>query len=202
MKMYGIIHKVATAYHPQMNGQDEVSNRENKRILEKIMKPHRRDWSAKLTDAPWAYQMAYKMPIGMSPLWKGLPSSDRAQGLLGYKRMPIQLDAYENSRLYKERIKAVHDRNIRRRKFRARQLVLLYNSNLRLMPRKLRSRWEGPHRVEKAEPYGVYHLRHPSSPTILKVNGHRLKLYHGETMKSNKEVKVFLLMDAPEGEEI
>ncbi|XP_025692558.1 uncharacterized protein [Arachis hypogaea] len=114
----------------------------------------------------------------------------------------LRLKAYENSRLYKEKMKAVNDRNIRRREFRVIELVLLYNSRLWLMPRKLRSRWEGPYRVEKAEPYGVYHLRHPSSPNIFKVNGHRLKLYHGEKMKSNKEVEVFLLEDIPEGEEI
>ncbi|XP_016199727.1 uncharacterized protein LOC107640740 [Arachis ipaensis] len=114
----------------------------------------------------------------------------------------LRLEAYENSRPYKEKMKAVHDRNIRRREFRAGELVLLYNPRLRLMPEKLRSRWEGPYRVEKAEPYGVYHQGHPSSPNMFKVNGHRLKLYHGEKMKSNKEVEVFLLEDAPEGEEI
>ncbi|XP_025640117.1 uncharacterized protein [Arachis hypogaea] len=111
----------------------------------------------------------------------------------------LRLEAYENSRLYKERMKAVHDKNIRGKEFRVGELVLLYNSRLRLMPRKLRSRWEGPYRVEKTEPYGVYHLRHPSSPDIFKVNGHRLKLYHGEKMKSNKEIEVFLLKDAPNG---
>ena len=51
MKKHGIIHKVATAYHPQTNGQAEVSNREIKRILQKIVKPHRRDWSTRLQDA-------------------------------------------------------------------------------------------------------------------------------------------------------
>ncbi|XP_016173099.1 uncharacterized protein LOC107615560 [Arachis ipaensis] len=114
----------------------------------------------------------------------------------------LRLEAYDNSRIYKEKMKAMHDRNIRRRQFRAGDLVLLYNSRLRLMPEKLRSRWESSYRVEKAEPYGVYHLRHPSSPNIFKVNGHRLKLYHREKMKSNKEVEVFLLEDEPEGEEI
>ncbi|XP_016164887.1 uncharacterized protein LOC107607444 [Arachis ipaensis] len=113
----------------------------------------------------------------------------------------LRWEAYENSRLYKEKMKAVHDKNIRRREFRVGDLVLLYNSRLRLLPGKLRSRWEGPYQVEKAEPYGVYRLRHPSSPDIFKVNGHHLKLYLGEQMKSNKEIEVFLLEDAPLGKE-
>jgi len=29
-KKYGVLHKVATTYHPQTNGQAEVSNREIK----------------------------------------------------------------------------------------------------------------------------------------------------------------------------
>ncbi|XP_015960270.1 uncharacterized protein LOC107484167 [Arachis duranensis] len=109
----------------------------------------------------------------------------------------LHLEAYENSRLYKENVRAAHDKNIKRREFRSGELVLLYNSRLRLMLGKLRSRWEGPYRVEKVELYGVFHLRHPSSPKILKVNGHRLKLYHGEKMKDNKELEIFLLEDPP-----
>ncbi|XP_057734281.1 uncharacterized protein LOC130949632 [Arachis stenosperma] len=186
MKKYGIIHKVATAYHHQTNSQAEVSNREIKRILEKVVKPHWKDWSSKLVDVLWAYRTA----VGV----------ERKLQLVELEE--LRLEAYENSRLYKEKMKAVHDQHIKRRDFRAGELVLLYNSRLRLMPGKLRSRWEGPYRVEKAEPYGVYHLRHPSSPNIFKVNGHRLKLYRGEKMKSNKEVEVFLLEDAPEGNKI
>ncbi|XP_015944782.1 uncharacterized protein LOC107469905 [Arachis duranensis] len=109
----------------------------------------------------------------------------------------LRLEAYDNSRLYKEKMKAIHDKSIRRREFRPGELVLLYNSRLRLLPGKLRSRWEGPYQVEKVEPYGVYHLRHPSSPDIFMVNGHRLKLYHGEQRKTNKEIEVFLLEDVP-----
>ncbi|XP_052113782.1 uncharacterized protein LOC127744934 [Arachis duranensis] len=55
MRKYGIIHKVATAYHPQTNGQAEVSNREIKHVLERVVKPNRKDWSTKLSDALWAY---------------------------------------------------------------------------------------------------------------------------------------------------
>ena len=92
-------------------------------------------------------------------------------------------------------MKVVHDQHIKRKEFQPGDLVLLYKSRLRLMPGKLRSRWEGPYRVEKAEPYGVYHLSHPSSSELIKVNGHRLKLYHGEKLKKNKELEIFLLED-------
>ncbi|XP_015932196.1 uncharacterized protein LOC107458498 [Arachis duranensis] len=193
LKKQGIIHKVATAYHPQTNGQAEVSNWEIKRILEKIMKPHRKDWSARLADALWAYRTVYKTPIGMSPF-------RLVYGKL-QKLECLRLEAYENSQLYKERVKAVHDRNIKRIVFRAGDLVILYNSRLRLMPEKLRSEWEGPYRMEKSEPYGVFHLSHLSSPTFFKVNGHHMKLYHGEKMKSNKELEIFLLKDPAQEED-
>ncbi|XP_015955799.1 uncharacterized protein LOC107480169 [Arachis duranensis] len=108
----------------------------------------------------------------------------------------LRLEAYNNSRRYKEKMKAVHDKHIKRREFRLGELVLLYNSRLRLMPGKLRSRQEGPYR-EKVEPYGVFHLRHPSSSKFIKVNRHRLKLYHGEKMKDHKEFEVYLLENPP-----
>ena len=60
-------HKVASPYHPQTNGQAEVSNREIKQILEKTVSTSRKDWSSKLDDALWAYRTAYKTPIGCTP---------------------------------------------------------------------------------------------------------------------------------------
>ena len=95
-------------------------------------------------------------------------------------------------------MKAVH---IKRREFQPGDFILLYNSRLRLMPGKLRSRWEGPYRVEKTEPYGVFHLSHPSSSKFIKVNGHRLKLYHGAKATKTKELEIFLLEDPPTAED-
>ncbi|XP_019266635.1 PREDICTED: uncharacterized protein LOC109244061 [Nicotiana attenuata] len=66
LSKYGATHKVTTPYHSQASGQVEVSNQEIKSILSKTINANRTDWSMKLDDALWEYQMAYKTPIRVS----------------------------------------------------------------------------------------------------------------------------------------
>ena len=48
-------------------------------------------------------------------------------------------EAYENSRIYKEKTKVWHEKHIMRKEFEAGQRVLLFNSRLKRFPGKLNS---------------------------------------------------------------
>ncbi|KAJ4723360.1 Pol polyprotein, partial [Melia azedarach] len=87
----------------------------------------------------------------------------------------IRNEAYENSRIYKERMKVFHDKNIVRKTVKPSQKVLLYNSKLHLFPGKLRSKWSGPFIVKTVYPYGAVEIEDPKNGNVFKVNGHRLK---------------------------
>ncbi|RDY11459.1 hypothetical protein CR513_03865, partial [Mucuna pruriens] len=50
LKKYGVVHQVATAYHPQTNNQAEVFNREITKLLQKMANPSRNDWNRLLED--------------------------------------------------------------------------------------------------------------------------------------------------------
>ena len=65
-----------------------------------------------------------------------------------------------------------------RKKFKVGELVLLYNSMLRLFLGKLKSRWSGSYIVIVVTTFGVVTLR-TDSGNEFKVNGQRLKHYMG-----------------------
>jgi len=89
--------------------------------------------------------------------------------------------AYENSRIYKDKVKQYHDKKIKQdKKFEKGDQVLLYNTRLRLFLGKLKSRWLGPYSVTSVSSQGVVEIYHPEKGQF-KVNGNRLKPYFGKT---------------------
>nr|GEY22710.1 reverse transcriptase domain-containing protein [Tanacetum cinerariifolium] len=203
MLKYGVTHCLSTAYHPQSSGQVEVSNCGLKRILERTIGENRASWSDKLDDALWAFRPAYKTPIRCTPYklvygkachlpieleHKAYWALKQANFDLAVARdhQKIQLNelneirdhAYENSLIYKEKTKRIHDSKIKNRVFNVGDRVLLYNSRLKIFSGKLKTRWSGPFTITKVFPYGTVELSQANGPNF-KVNGHRVKHYFG-----------------------
>ena len=107
----------------------------------------------------------------------------------------LRLDAYESSRLYKEKTKAFHDKHILRKEFSVGQKVLLFNSHLKFMPGKLRSKWDCPFVITNIFPFGAVELCDPPTGQTFKVNGHRLKPFHEGPQQQPEEAEI-LLVDA------
>nr|AAM94940.1 conserved hypothetical protein [Arabidopsis thaliana] len=200
LKKYGVKHKVTTPYHPQTSEQVEISNREIKTILEKTVGTTRKDWSAKLDDALWDNRTAFKTPIGTTLFNLLYGKSCHLPVELEYKAMwavkllnfdiktteekrliqlsdldEIRLEAYESSKIYKERTKLFHDKKIITKDFQVGDQVLLFNSLLKFFPGKLKSRWSGPFCITEVRPYGAVTLAGKSGDFT--VNGQRLKKY-------------------------
>ena len=93
--------------------------------------------------------------------------------------------AFDNVRIYKETTKTCHDQRILRREFKVGETVLLYNSRLRLLPRKHKSRWSSPYTVIVVTTFGAVTLR-ADSRNEFKVNGQRLKHYHREILNEEQ----------------
>ncbi|GJZ30723.1 reverse transcriptase domain-containing protein [Tanacetum coccineum] len=203
MLKYGVTHRFATAYHPQTSGQVEVSNRGLKRILERTVGENRASWSDKLDDALWAFHTAFKTPIGCTPYKLVYEKACHLPIELEHKaywalkhanfdlksagdHRKVQLNelnelrdqAYENSLIYKEKTKKIHDSKIKNRVFNVGDRVLLFNSRLKIFSGKLKTRWTGPFTIAHVYPYGTVELSQTDGPNF-KVNGHRLKHYFG-----------------------
>nr|GEX65335.1 hypothetical protein [Tanacetum cinerariifolium] len=71
------------------------------------------------------------------------------------KLAEMRHEAYEHSRSYKERTKRWHDARITDKEFQEGEEVLVFNSRLKIIPGKLRTRWYGPYSVTKVFPYGT-----------------------------------------------
>nr|GFA21889.1 reverse transcriptase domain-containing protein [Tanacetum cinerariifolium] len=190
--------------HPKISGQVEVSNRGLKRILERTVGENRATWSDKLDDALWAFRTAYKIHIGYTPYkfvngkaclvlikleykdyWALKHANFNLQTANDHKKVQLNElnelhdQAYENSLIYKEKTKRLHDSKIKDGVFNIGDRVLLFNSRLNIFSGKLKTHWSGPFTISHVFPYGTVELSQLDRPNF-KMNGHRLKHYFGE----------------------
>ncbi|GJX98996.1 reverse transcriptase domain-containing protein [Tanacetum coccineum] len=189
LQRYGVTHKLSTAYHPQSNGQTEVTNRAIKRILERSVGYN-----------PKVYGKACHLPVEIEHKAHWALKQCNMDLTLASESRLMQLNelaelrdgAYENTRIYKERTKKWHDSRLRGDKdFKVGDKVLLYYYRLKMYPGKLKSKWSGPNIVKMVYPHGAIEITNRDGFSF-KVNGKRLKKYYGGNIgKEDDEVLEF-----------
>ncbi|GJW82447.1 reverse transcriptase domain-containing protein [Tanacetum coccineum] len=106
----------------------------------------------------------------------------------------LRLQAYENSKLYKARTKAYHDKKLRvRKEIKVGDKVLLYNSKYKFKAPKLRSKWYGPFIVKHDYPSRYVELYDKHGGSFI-VNEHRVKLYHDKEQLNELTIEDIYLM--------
>ena len=105
-----------------------------------------------------------------------------------------RLDSYENTKIYKEKTKIYYNRKIFRKEFKVGDKVLLYNSSLSFMSVKLKSKWIGTFVVSHIFDYGAVEIISEKIGKVLKVNGHKLKIFIEGESTSSQVCKISLLL--------
>nr|GEY36532.1 reverse transcriptase domain-containing protein [Tanacetum cinerariifolium] len=174
------------------------------KVMLKTVGENRASWSDKLDDALWAFRTTFKTLIGCT-LYKlvygkacHLPIELEHKAYWALKHCNYDLlttgdhrkvklnelnelrdQAYENSLIYKEKMKRILESKIKDRVFNVGDRVLLFNSRLNIFLGKLKTHWSGPFTITQVFLYGTVELSQTDGPNF-KGNGHRLKHYFGE----------------------
>ncbi|OAE20015.1 hypothetical protein AXG93_17s1150 [Marchantia polymorpha subsp. ruderalis] len=171
---------------------------------------HAHDWDTKLAAALWAYRTAEKITTKQTPyflVYGQHPILPIEFEVPTQRTLDLRRVSAEESQLYRlqevmvleERRREAEERTRRiqlRRKERYDQrikpvllqkgdLALLYDSRHARFPGKLHLRWMGPYKVVEVFPNGSIQLADLTGELLgTRVNGWRLKKYHGLVGKS------------------
>ena len=138
------------------------------------------------------YGKAYQLPVELEHKAYWATRMLNMNFKMARKKRMLQLNeldelrhnAYDSSRIYKEKTKAWHDKHLMHNELKPEQ-VFLFNSRLKFFLGKLRSRWSGPFVITQVFPYGSVELIHPERGRF-KVNGQRVKIYLSVQFKKHK----------------
>ncbi|GKE35686.1 reverse transcriptase domain-containing protein [Tanacetum coccineum] len=139
MSKYGVTQRLATVYHPKTSGQVEA---------------FRTTFKTPIGCTPYklVYGKSCHLPIELEhkAYWAlkhanfDLKTAGDHQKLQLNELNELRDQAYENSLIYKEKTKKLHDSKIKNRIFNVGDRVLLFNSHLKIFSGKLKTCWSGP----------------------------------------------------------